>query len=137
MTQLAAQASQQNAQRPVAEQTAEQGAAQQARHHGLAHVEENDAQRVFRAVGAVEVGQPRVAAAVLPHVVVDDEVADHHRAVKTAQKITQEQKDQPRQQIYGQKLFQFSSSPFWRIVSTMGVPSKPNTLRSWFSRYRW
>ena len=95
MAQLTAQTAQQDAQRPVTEQVVEHDAAQQTGHHGLAHVKQDHAQRVLGAVGAVEVGQSGVAAAVLAHIVPDDEVADHHGAVETAQKIAQQQQNEP------------------------------------------
>ena len=83
MTQLTAKAAQQDAQHPVAGQIVEGCTANQAGDHCFTHVEEDDAQCVFGTVGAVEVGQARIAAAVLPHIVLDDEVADHYRAVET------------------------------------------------------
>ena len=83
VAQLTAEARQKRPQGAVPAQTAEEEAAQQARRHGLAHVAGDDQQGVFGTVGAVEVGQARIAAAVLPHIVLDDEVADHYRAVET------------------------------------------------------
>ena len=49
------------------------------------------------AAAAVAVAAPGAgaAAAVLPHVIPDDKVTDHHRAVETAQKIAQQQQNEP------------------------------------------
>ena len=95
MPQLAAEAAQQDTQLPVAGKIAHDQTTQQTGQHGLAHVEQNDAQSISGAVGAVEIGQSGVAAAVLPHVIPDDKVTDHHRAVETAQKIAQQQQNEP------------------------------------------
>ena len=143
MPQLAADACQQQAQRPVTGDEVHQKAADQAGHNGFAHVQRDDAQGVFRAVGAVEIGQSRVAAAVGADVVPDDEVGHHHRAVEAAQQIPQQQHDgrhqisqQHKAVLIASKAGHPSSSPFCRMVMIMGVPSNPNTLRIWFSRYR-
>ena len=95
MAQLTAQTAQQDAQRPVTKQVVEHDTAQQTGHHSLAHVKQDHAQRVLGAVGAVEVGQSGVTAAVLPHVITDNKMADHHGAVETAQKIAQQQQNEP------------------------------------------
>ena len=137
MPQLAAQSADQHAQRPVLHGVFQQKSAQKAGDDRLTHVEQDDAQRVFRAVGAVEVGQAGIAAAVLPHVVFDDEMAHHHRSVETSQEIPQQHRDEHHARRYQEIAVHYpSSSPFCRMVIWMGVPSSPNTLRSWFSKYR-
>ena len=129
VAQLAAQPTQQDAQRPVARQIVEDDAADEAGRHGLAHVQQNDAQSVLGAVGAVEIGEAGVAAAMLPHVIADDEVAHQHGAVETAQKIAQQYHHEHGEHRCPNEVGQPSSSPFWRMVMVMGVPSRPNTLR--------
>ena len=127
--QLAAQSAQQDAQLPVTRQIAEDNTADETGCRGLAHVQQNDAQRVFGTVGTVEIGEARVAAAVLPHIVPDDEVADHDGAVETAQKIAQQQDNEQDKHRGPCEVGHPSSSPFWRMVMVMGVPSRPNTPR--------
>ncbi len=93
MPQLTAETCHQYAQFPPPEQVQKQEPADETGCQCLAHVDEDDADGVFRAVGAVEVGQSRVAAAVLAHVVLDDEVGDHDGAVETTEKVPQQQHD--------------------------------------------
>ena len=94
MAQLTAEARQKRPQGAVPAQTAEEEAAQQARRHGLAHVAGDDQQGVFGTVGAVEVGETGVAAAVLADVVPDDEVGYHERAVEAAEEVGQQHHQQ-------------------------------------------
>ena len=129
MAQLAAQPTQQDAQRPVARQIVEDDTADEAGRHGLAHVQQDDAQSVLGAVGAVEIGEAGVAAAMLPHVIANDEVAHQHGAVEAAQKIAQQYHHEHGEHRCPNEVGQPSSSPFWRMVMVMGVPSRPNTLR--------
>ena len=84
-------------------------AADKAGNNGLTHIEGDDHERVFRAVGAVEIRQTGVAAAVLTDVVMDDEVRSHDRAVDATEKIRYQQHHRRRKQIgHGYA----SSSPF-------------------------
>ena len=109
MPELAADARDEQTQRPVAEEAVEHVAADKAGNNGLAHIEGDDHERVFRAVGAVEIRQTGVAAAVLTDVVMDDEVRSHDRAVDAAEKIRYQQHHRRRKQIgHGYA----SSSPF-------------------------
>ena len=85
VAQLTAEARQKRPQVPSQPRQRKKEAAQQARRHGLAHVAGDDQQGVFGAVGAVEVGETGVAAAVLADVVPDDEVGYHERAVEAAE----------------------------------------------------
>ena len=118
------------------------------RHNGLEYVRQDDRQRQRSAERPVEVGKSRVAAAVVADVVPQDILRYDDRPVKAAAEIRLhrdgEQKNsgkfQPEQDfrsllhIHGNHS---SLSPFWRMVIRIGVPSSPNTLRIWFSRYRW
>ena len=94
MAQFTAEARQKRTQGAVPTQTAEEEAAQQARRHGLAHVAGDDQQGVFGAVGAIEIGETGVAAAVLADVVPDDEVGYHERAVEAAEEVGQQHHQQ-------------------------------------------
>ena len=82
-------------------------------------------------ISAVEVGQPRIVAAILTHILSKNQIGNHDCAVHTAKDIAdggnhdQTDRNHP------------SFSPFWRITMRIGVPSKPNTARIWFSKYLW
>ena len=124
-----------------AEKIAQEIIAQQHRADGLEHVERDDHGRALRAIIAVKVRQPRVAAAVAAHIVVVEEMRRGDRAVDATQKIRQH-RDQSRQgkcrdNRDARKINAFhqsSLSPFSRIDMMTGVPSSPKTLRMQFSR---
>ena len=101
----------------------------------LEHVRQDHQKCELPAEDPVEIGQAGISAPVLPNVVPKDKPGYQNRTVGAAQKIghyTQEHHTDDHQK----DLHSVSpSSPFCLIISLMGVPSKPNTARSWFSRY--
>ena len=116
-------------------------------HDGLEHIGENDRKGQRAAEGAVKIGQAGIAAAVGAHVIPQDILGHDHGAVEAAAEVGchrhdhqgQEQiRQHPRRQIrpcHTGHIYP-SLSLFCRMVSRIGVPSRPKVARIWFSRYR-
>ena len=126
-----------------AEKIAQEIIAQQHRADSLEHVERDDHGRALRAVIAVKIRQPRVAAAMAAHVVMVENVRRRDRAVDAAQKIRQHRNGDrcaiqhyccERSDLIRINSHQSSLSPFSRMDMMTGVPSSPKTLRMQFSR---
>ena len=123
---------------------AQEAAAEPYRAQRLEHIEGDDHERALCAVGAVEVRQPCVAAAVAAHIVVVAEMRRGDRAVDAAEQIRQHRNGdryaiqhycRERSDLIRINAFHHSSfSPFSRTDMMTGVPSSPKTLRMQFSR---
>ena len=111
-----------------AEKIAQEIIAQQHRADGLEHVERDDHGRALRAVIAVKIRQPRVAAAMAAHVVVKHG-ADADGTIMVAEKIGDKGGNEDSLEHHSSSL-----SPRCRMVMRMGVPFRPKTSRIWFSR---
>ena len=104
--------------------------AQQQREHRLEHIRQDHQKRQSASEGPVEVRQARVAAAVMADVVPENEPGNKDGAVGASEHIGYDAQQQCAQNDK-QDLHSLSpSSPFCRMISLMGVPSKPNTARS-------
>ena len=113
MPQLTADAAQQHPQGPAAVGAEHQVAADETGEDGFAHVTENHDEGVFGTIGAVKVGESGIAAAVLAHIVPNDEVGGDHRAVEAAQQVRNQQR-QPHYKVDGHINFHRLLSDEWR-----------------------
>ena len=130
------QAAQQLADDRVAPRPAEESDAGQDGDDGLEDVGQDDQQDLLLAEDPIEVGQTSVAAAVVADVIPQDVLGDDDGGVAAAQQVRGRHGDQHRcdqMPIHHRSPF----SPLARMMSRMGVPSRPKVLRIWFSRYRW
>ena len=99
-------------------------------------VGQDDQQDLLLAEDPIEVGQTSVAAAVVADVIPQDVLGDDDGGVAATQQVGQDGGDDDRQNelsVHHRSPF----SPLARMMSRMGVPSRPKVLRIWFSRYRW
>ena len=113
MPQLAADAAQQHTQGPAAVGAEHQIPAYEAGEQGLAHVTENHDEGKFGPIGAVEIGKPGIAAAVLAYIIPDDEVGGDHRAIEAAQQVRHQQR-QSHHKVDGQLNCHRLPSAGWR-----------------------
>ena len=123
-------------------------------HDCFEHIGQDNHKGQRPAEGAVEVGQPGIAAAMGTHIVPQDILGDDDRPVEAAAEVgdhcdQQGRKQQGRPQLTqcGGKVRLYSRgnccrichdypslSLFCRMVSRTGVPSRPKVERIWFSR---
>ena len=132
----AQQAAQQLADDRVAPRPMKESGACQDGDDRLEYIGQDDQQNLLLAEDPIEVGQTGVAAAVVADVIPQDVFGDDDRGVAAAQQIRGRHGDQHRcdqMPIHHRSPF----SPLARMMSRMGVPSRPKVLRIWFSRYRW
>ena len=114
--------------------------ADQQRHDRLQHVAQNHHEGQRPAEGAEKVGQPRVAAAVVAHIVAQNVLGDDDCTVEAAAEIGNHRRNRQNQR-QGQPIGKYthpqsSLSPFSRMDRMMGVPSRLKVERMQFSRYR-
>ena len=94
---------------------------------GFEHIRADDDGEAGRAERAVEIRQAGVAAAVIAHVAVKDVFRCDDRPVESAKQVGENGDGREQSGDH-------SCSPFCRMTMRMGVPSRPNTARIWFSR---
>ena len=93
----------------------------------LEYIRANDDGEAGRAERAVEIRQAGVAAAVIAHIAVKDVFRCDDRPVEPAEQVGENGDGREQSGDH-------SCSPFCRMTMRMGVPSRPNTARIWFSR---
>ena len=102
----------------------------------LEYIGQDDQQNFLLAKDPIKVGQAGVAAAVVADIIPQDVFGDDNGSVAAAQQIRGRHGDQHRcdqMPIHHRSPF----SPLARMMSRIGVPSRPKVLRIWFSKYRW
>ena len=101
-------------------------AAEQAGEHDLTHIHQDDEQRCPAAEVPQKIRQAGVSAAFFADVVVHAGVRHDDCAVAAAEQVARSGTADDAPPVHAQS----SLSPFWRMVSRMGVPSRPKTPRS-------
>ena len=95
--------------------------------NGLEHIRADDDGKAGRTERAEEICQAGVAAAVIAHVAVKDVFGGDDRPIEPAEQVGENGNSREQSGDH-------SCSPFCRMTMRMGVPSRPNTARIWFSR---